>query len=189
VVDARGGDLVLLLPLGVVVGSEILAALARAEGAHQDEALDARVLGRGYEVAGALLHDAPDRVGLGERRQRDEVDDGFRAFRGSAEAVGVGHVPLDELAAPCPQALFLLRPPREHANGQVLGAERMDDVAAHEPGAPDDEDGHSKFRRAVLLSAACPSGLSRRASELARELPPSAADPAPLVCASEKFFQ
>ena len=35
--------------------------------------------------------------------------------------------------------------PREHADRHVLGAERVDDVAAHEPGAPDDEDGHSKF--------------------------------------------
>ncbi len=144
-VDARAGDLVFLFPLRVVVGGEILAALVRAERAHEDEALGARLLGGGDEVARALLHDAPDRVGLGERRQRDEVDDGFGAFRGPAQAVGVRHVPLDELAAPGSEALLLLRPPREHADRQVLGAERMDDVAAHEPGASDDEDGHSKF--------------------------------------------
>ena len=73
------------------------------------------------------------------------MDDGFGAFRGPAEAVGIRHVALDELAAPGLEALLFLRPPREHANRQVLGAERVDDVAAHETRPPDDEDGHSKF--------------------------------------------
>jgi hypothetical protein len=53
---------------------------------------------------------------------------------------------LNELAAPRLETLVPLRSACEHANRHILRPERMDDVATDETRAPDDEDGHSKFR-------------------------------------------
>jgi hypothetical protein len=44
------------------------------------------------------------------------------------------------------KTLVPLRSACEHANRHILRPERMDDVATDETRAPDDEDGHSKFR-------------------------------------------
>ncbi len=143
--DAGAGDLLLLLPFRVVVRRELLAPLARPECAHEDEALHSRGPRRGNELACALLHHAPDGVRLGEGRQSNEVDDRLRALGRAAEAVRIRHVALDDLAAPGREALLLLGPSGQHADRDVLGAERVDDVPAHEACASDDEDGHSKF--------------------------------------------
>jgi hypothetical protein len=74
------------------------------------------------------------------------VYDGLGALGGAAQAVGIGHVSLNELAAPRSETLVPLRAACEHANSHILRPERMDDVTTDETRAPDDEDGHSKFR-------------------------------------------
>ncbi len=72
------------------------------------------------------------------------MNDRLGAVGGPAEALRVGHVALDELAAPGPQAVLLLGPAREHAHGQLLGAEGVDHVPTHEPGSADHQDAHSE---------------------------------------------
>jgi hypothetical protein len=142
VLDPGPSDLVLLLPLRVVVGRQVLASLVRAEGAHEHEAPRTRRLCRGDEVTRALLHDAADGVRLREGWKCDEMDDGFHAVGGAAEALRVRHVALDELAPPRPQPLVLLGTSGQRANRVLLGTECMDDVAADEPGAADDKNRH-----------------------------------------------
>ena len=80
-------------------------------------------------------------------RERDEVHDGLGALGSAAQALRVGHVPLDDFAAPRLQASLFLGASRDHSDGQLLRAQRMDHVPAHEAGSPDDEDGHSKLRQ------------------------------------------
>ncbi len=90
-------DRLLHLPLAVVVGDEVLRVLACAEGAHQDEALDAGVLCGRDEVAGSLLHH-PLELLLSALADRDEVDDRIDAFDRVLEADGVRHLADDRLA-------------------------------------------------------------------------------------------
>jgi hypothetical protein len=73
------------------------------------------------------------------------MHDRLRALGCAAEALRIRHVAPDDLAAPGLEALLLLRPPRDQADGHVFGAKGVDDVAADESRSPDDEDGHSKF--------------------------------------------
>ena len=57
-----------------------------------------------------------------------------------AEAVRIGQVALDDLAAPGAELVLLLGLPCEHAHGQLGRAQRVDDLGADEAGSPGDED-------------------------------------------------
>ena len=71
--EARGLDRLLHVPLGVVVGDEVPRLLADAERAHQHEAADARLPRGADEVARTLLHEALE-LAPPARADRDEVD-------------------------------------------------------------------------------------------------------------------
>src|SRR3954452_8461505 len=138
VLEAGLLDRLLLGPLGVEVGDEILRVLARAERAHQDEALDAGVLGRGDEVAGALLHDPLELV----RRalpDRDEVDDRVDAFDGRLQARAVRHLAHARLPGKVARAR---RVADEQLQIVTLVRQCADDVRADEAGPPGDENLH-----------------------------------------------
>jgi hypothetical protein len=62
------------------------------------------------------------------------VDDRLAAFDGAAKAVGLGHVTVRDLTAPRAEALLLLRPAGEHADGSVFGPQRVHDLRADEAG-------------------------------------------------------
>ena len=85
----------------------------------------------------ALDHD-PLELLLLALADRDEVDDRLDALDRTPEAVRVGHVALDELAAERPRAFFGLA----HEGAHVLpaGEQRVHDVAPDESRAAGDED-------------------------------------------------
>src|SRR5437667_417952 len=91
VLEPGGLDSLLHLPLGVVVGDEVLRLLARSEGAHQDEALDPGILRGRNEVAGSMLHHALELL-LGALADRDQVDDHSDAFDSVLQADGARHL-------------------------------------------------------------------------------------------------
>jgi hypothetical protein len=68
------------------------------------------------------------------------VDDRFAAVRGRSEALGAGHVPLGELAAPGLEPLAAATVADEAANVPAVGAKRVDDVAADKTAPTRDED-------------------------------------------------
>ena len=78
------------------------------------------------------------RIGAGQ--ERNEMDDRVAALDGAAEAGGVGHVSLHDLAAPGAELVLLLRAPGERAHGQLRRPQRVDDGRADEPGSSGDED-------------------------------------------------
>ena len=115
VLERRGRDGLLHLPLRVVVGDEVLRLLARAEGAHQHEAAHARLLGGRNEVGGALLHHPAELLGSA-LPDRDEVDDRVAALDCRAQARGVGHVALRRARSPRQRA-SRPSPPRGRGRG------------------------------------------------------------------------
>ena len=127
------------LPLRAEVGHEVLRLLGRPERAHEHEPADAGLARGGDEVARAVDHDPLERLRL-PLADRDEVDDRVAAGDRGAEALRVGHVSLDELAAPGLEPLAAAAVADEAAHVVVGGAERVHDVAADEAAAAGDED-------------------------------------------------
>src|SRR5438093_4455305 len=137
--DARSLHLLLVLPLRSVVGHEILRLLARAEGAHVHEAPNPGVLCSSEEIARALDHD-PLELLAPALPDRYEMNDRVDAGDGGSQALRVGDVALGQVASPrrglcCPAQVT-----NETAHGEAAAAQLVDDVAAHEAGAPRDED-------------------------------------------------
>ncbi len=131
------------------VRDEVAIRLARAERAHEDESADACALGGGHESLGPGFHD-PLEVGPAALDDRDEVDDAVDAVGGRLEALRVGDVPLDELAAPRFERRGTLRRADEGANVVLARPQGVDDLRPDEPGAAGDENLHSaswKFRQ------------------------------------------
>ena len=135
VLEPRVLDRLLLLPLGVVVGSDA-AALLGAQRAHEHETLRSGTLRRLDQVARPLHHDvlvrAPGRAG-------DEVHDGLRAFDGAPQALGVRKVPLDDLTSPGSQLVLALRLAGQNPNGMLRRPQGVDDLTADEAGSPGDQ--------------------------------------------------
>ena len=126
----------------MVVGDEVLGLGVRAEGAHEDEAADPGVARGRDEVAGALLHE-PLEVAPLARADGDEVDHAVAALDGMAQARGVRHVALDELAAPAREPGGLPPIADEAPDLPALGPQRVHDPRPDEAGAAGDEDGHA----------------------------------------------
>src|SRR5207248_197576 len=147
VLEARGLDRLLHVPLGVVVGDEVPRLLADAERAHQHEAADARLPRRGDEVARSLLHEAPE-LASPARADRDEVDHAVAARHRGSERGRVGHVSFGQLAAPARERRAFAPVANQAAHRPVLGAERVHDPGADEAGPSGDEDGHDSSSRA-----------------------------------------
>ena len=117
---------------------------ARAERAHQQEALQARELRRRDEVLGPFRHD-PMEILTAALDDRDEVDDVRAAVDRGLQALRVGDVALDHLGAPARRARRAFRPAREHPHVALLGTQRVHDLRPDEARAAGDEDFHVKF--------------------------------------------
>ena len=126
------------LPLGVVVGNEVLRRLARAKGAHQDEPPDACVFRGRDEVAGALLHHALELL-LAPLTDRHEVDDGVDVLDGASQAGVVRHLADD---GPARQVARTRRVADEQLQVVSLVGERAHDGRADEAGAAGEENLH-----------------------------------------------
>ena len=116
-----------------------------AKGAHEHEPAYPRLLGGRDEVARPLAHDPLEFLRL-SGDQRDQVDDRVCALGGAAKTLRVRRIAPGELAAPGGERSGGARGgvANQRANGPVLGAQRVDDLRAHEPGPAGDED-HAKF--------------------------------------------
>ena len=132
------------LPLGAVVGHELLRLLGRPERRHQHEPAHAG-LARGLEqVARPLLHHAPELLRLAGQ-DRDEVDDGVLPLDGPAQARrrrSSSPRPPPGSAAPALEPARVL----EHAHRVAVVDEPLHDRGADEARRAGDEDPHdSKF--------------------------------------------
>jgi hypothetical protein len=83
-----------------------------------------------------LDHDPLERLGLALAHGH-EVNDGVDSFDGAAEAVRVGHVPLNQLSA---ESRGLARIAHQGAHVLARGVQRANDVAPHEARGAGDED-------------------------------------------------
>ena len=108
-----------------------------------DEALHARLLRGGEEVARAVDHHALKLFGA-SLSDRDEVDDGVGAGERGAQARGVRHVAGRELDALLHERVRAAGVAHERAHVTAVRAQRLHDVPADETGGAGDED-HSKF--------------------------------------------
>src|SRR5439155_12489631 len=97
--ERRALDLPFLLRLRPVVRHELLRLLARAEGAHMHEAPNADSVCGSEEIARALDHD-PLELLAPALPDPDEMNHRVDACDGTAQALRVRDVALDELAAP-----------------------------------------------------------------------------------------
>ena len=151
--ERRGLDGLLHVPLRAVVGNELTVLLARAERAHEHEAPRATSLGGCDEVARALRHHPLELFGP-TLDHRHQVDDALDALGCGAETGGVRHVALDELAAPGLEGLRPAAVADERSDGVVAGSQCVHDLRADEPVAAGDEDLHfcspSKLRQYAL---------------------------------------
>ncbi len=104
-----------------------------------DEPPDAALLRRFEQARRSVDHDPPELLLLA-LSDSDEVDHPVDARHRPPEALGVRHVALDELAAQGFEPGRRGGVADETADGEIAAAQLVDDVTAHEAGAPRDED-------------------------------------------------
>ena len=141
VVDPGALHLLLLLPFGVVVGDEVLRLLVEAQRAHEHEAAHTGLLRRRYEIARALLHHALEQLARA-LAYGNEVDDALLPLDRPPQALGGGHVALDDLRARRLQLPYVrvLRLAGEQPQVVTVLHQRPHDRRTDEAGAAGDEE-------------------------------------------------